>query len=176
MDKKSDSLDQYIVGNINLYNFIFTKRGKNYTILLRNGKDYGNYRKFAFCSPRLKIPFGIENYNYKKIINLQFIDYKKDNKLYNFYSCLKQLDNFFYRLSYDTSVNKHFSNNLIEQLKDKKYIPTIKKSYTPLLRTHLKETKKEIQTNIIHDGVDMSLDELKGTFCTVKIELGSNSN
>lgn len=169
-DKSDKSLDQYIVGNINLYNLIFTKRGKNYTIVLRNGKDL---KKFAFASPALKIPFGVEKYNYKRIVNLQFIDYKKNNSLYNFYSCLKQLDNFFYRLSYDTTVNNHFSPNLIEQLKGKQYIPFMKKSYAPILRTHLRETAKKLITEVKQGDTYVELDDLKGVFCTAKIELGS---
>jgi hypothetical protein len=140
MEKK-----EFNIGDYNFNEIFFLKQKNNYKIYIRNKK---NNEKIKIISPLLKIPFGSEKYQGKEIINLELSNYKSDNNIYNFFSLIKSIDNFFEKISWSDFIKNNLQNkiseDLLNDLKNKKYISCLKNrpnNFDPLLRTHLRHKK-----------------------------------
>jgi hypothetical protein len=119
-------------------------------IFLVNDKNtyrirYGGVNKIILKVPEVYSPFGIEKYNNKEILNLEF-DYNNNDK-YNILAQIKSIDNYFLQfkerdefkdLNYmspikELSGNKislrcHVSNKLNFKTKNSLEVPVIKKN------------------------------------------------
>ena len=116
---------EYNIGEYNLYNIKFVKDKKNYRIYHKN-------KLVTISTPFMYIPFGIENYKYKNILNIEFKD--NNNDIHNLCAIIKQIDKFFRKLSYDDNLTY-----LKVNVKNKRYISCMRYKIKPLLRTHLKK-------------------------------------
>ena len=80
-------------------------------------------KKIKFTLNNVVIPFGVEIYNQKEIVNIEI--QPKNNELYNYISIIESIEN-------------KIKTSTIDILKNKNLIPTIKDSkYGKILRTHL---------------------------------------
>lgn len=171
----------------NLYNVIFVNRRNNYNIYLKdwdNGKNWWSEKVCKFTTPSMAIPFGVEKYNYKEIVNLEFTGLNENNSVYNFYSKIKQIDTFMINLSkYENFAEKlKFtpSQDLLNKLRGKDYVSCIRQrpgKFDSLLRVHIKKTGKKYTTEIVKyvegQKVYTSLSEIKGKSGKFRLELGS---
>jgi hypothetical protein len=80
-------------------------------------------KKIKFTLNNIVIPFGVEIYNCKEIINIEI--QPKNNESYNYISIIESIEN-------------KIKNSKLDILKNKNLIPSIKDSkYGKILRTHL---------------------------------------
>ena len=157
-------MQEYLVDKYNLFNLIFIKNKKNYSILIKdwqeiNGKKKKITKKVLFKTPLMTIPFGIEKYFFKDIINLEFLNYEKDNICKNFYSLICQIDNFMSKILWNNKFQNELGleDNFINELKNKKYLSCIKirpNNFDPLLRTHLSKKGNQINTQFFTEDID----------------------
>ncbi len=122
--------------------------------------------RVLFKTPTMKIPFGLEKYLHKEILNLEFTNCNKNNDMYNFFAQMKQIDNFMQKLSYiSDNMTTDIPQDLLDSIKDKKYIPCIKyrpNKFDNLLRTHIKKQGSKILTKFIdHDNNPILSDHIK---------------
>lgn len=117
-----------------------------------------NYNKPIILNTcTLKIPFGVENYNGKNIINFE-LDPQRDNDSYNMFAILQNIE------------KQIMETNIIK----KPLYPILKnngKKY--LLRVHL---KKEMSFSIVDNNNTtrfLTNSELKDRYCTGIISFGS---
>lgn len=156
-----------------LTNIYFQKSKNNFKIFKKSGDKL---EKIRLISPTVLIPFGIEKYKNKEIINIEFTDLHKSNEMYNFYTNIKQLDNYINKLSYDNELkkklnNNYFNNEIINCVNNKTYISCIKErpnNFNPLLRVHIKKNKI-ISTN----NIPLDTTKIKNKLCIVDIEVDS---
>lgn len=80
-------------------------------------------KKIKFTLNNIVIPFGVEIYNQKEIVNLEI--QPKNNESYNYISIIESIEN-------------KVKNSKLDMIKNKTLIPSIKDSkYGKILRTHL---------------------------------------
>lgn len=131
------------------------------TVLDNNDIVYnGNEtKKLRFKLEGMFIPFGVESYHNKFIMNLSFKNKEKDNKMHNYYVVLKCIDEYFDKL-------EGFGSS---------YSPFIKEngSFDPLLRCHLKSKKDNIFSKFYDNGELTESDKLKKRVCKASITIGS---
>lgn len=102
---------------------------------------YHNNKKIVFNTPPMLIPFGIEEYNDKMIMNLEFINYEK-GMMKRFYDDIVKLDNYFKKIN---TIENH--ENIIKlENKEYKSMVKIRNNFPPHLRVHLKKNKNMIIT------------------------------
>jgi hypothetical protein len=162
--------------NIEISNFIFlkTKNTKNFkktndgTTLKKN---YGivdkNNKKISFELKNVKIPFGVEDYNKDKILNI-IIDPKENNDNYNICIFLKNIEDEFnnYKIN---------DNDILIDTKNKKYHYILKKNPTNdtyLLRTHILGIPN-IYTSINGINIPIIENDVKNRKVNIKIEIGT---
>jgi len=121
-----------------------------------------NDKNFIYKSPCVKLPFGPEFYKKKYIVNLQLYNLEKDNKVFNFYQQLKNIEEVI-ALKIKT----------VKGLEDKRFVSSIKGTETkPILRTHLKMNKYVTTEIKSTDGATLSLKDLKiNTYGYFELEL-----
>ena len=116
----------------------------------------GQLKAMAIKSPKMNVPFGVEMYADKEIVNLEFTGIHESNEMYNFHVKIQEIDRFFSRISYDPKIKDEYKiqSEVLELLTWKEYINSIKirKDFEPLLRTHLKKRKKIINSKIYKDN------------------------
>jgi len=146
--------ETYIIDGNNLLNIFLIKMKKTYAIYERisNGD-----RRIKLSLNYLDIPFGIETYNYKEIVNFEFKNKDTNNIVLNCYNKIKQLDNY-------------FRTKLIEQYSDfrnKQYVSCLRSNdkYNPLLRTHIKKKSKNMLTRFREKDEDVFPNTIKGKKC-----------
>lgn len=136
------------VGNKNFYNINLNRNKNNYKISF--GKSIFDKEKLILKSPIMNVPFGVEKYLSKYILNLEFTNKDKNNEMNNFYATLKQIDNFMYRLSWDEELidESCVSIQFIKDIYKKYYVSCIRNrnKYDPLFRTHIRKTKNKQTT------------------------------
>jgi hypothetical protein len=140
--------------------FIFKKnKNNNYTILSKRGK------RIRFKLKGIYIPFGIEQYNDKSIINFLLDPSKqKDNNNHNNIVNLKKYIKYFIKLKdeqYFDFEDKDFYNFLTEEDNDRL-----------LLRTYLGNGIRITKKNLIGE-YDIKTISLKNKIVNVKFEFGS---
>ncbi len=131
----------------------------------------------------MKIPFGIEKYFFKDIVNLEFLNFENNNYCKNFYSIICQIDSFMSKLSWNNSFQKELNldDNLLNELKNKNYVSCLKtrpNNYDPLLRTHLSKKGSQIVTQFFTEDINkrksfINNNELEKKIGYFVIELGS---
>ena len=142
-----------------LANICFIKEKRNYKIFIKNGKDY---ETFQINTPPMKIPFGIENFYGKELLNIEFTDLNKSNEVYNVFAKIKQLD--FHMMSKRSDNNK----KKFLGIGDKSYLSCVRLGkFSTFLRTHIRRTKNGYQTKFLNkDGsLIIDLSSLKGKKC-----------
>lgn len=166
-----------IVGNLNIYDIYFKKYRNNRKIyVFKNGIN----NTIKIRTPYLKIPFGVENYFGKSILNVEFTNYKNNNHSLTFFTTIKQIDDLFNKFIYDkNNINKfkNLSETIFHNLDD--YNPSInmRDKYDPLMRIHLKKTKNKITTRFYKivngEKTIASPYSCKGKSCRLELELSS---
>jgi len=142
-------MESYNIDKYNLNNIALKPLKKNFKIY--HMKFDPQIRKYLYEvitieTPPMKIPFGIEKYNYKEILNIEFSDMEKNNTMYNFHAKMSQIDNYFAGLSYKKNIidKSRISRNILQELTNKSYTPSVKvrpHKFDSLLRIY---TKKNI--------------------------------
>ena len=137
------SYNSYNVDKYNLYNIMLIPLKKNFKIYHAKYYPKKIYEIIKIKTLPMGIPFGIEKYNYKDILNIEFSNMNNNNTMYNFYSMISQIDKFFARLSYDKSIiNKvYIPKKILQNISGKSYTPSIRSrphKFDSLLRTYVK--------------------------------------
>jgi len=165
----------YCIGPFDLFDIIFIKQRNNYRLYINNNN---NNSRIILRTPLMNIPFGVEKYKYKDILNLEFSNVNT-NKMYNFLTAIKQIDNFFINIMTNDikyKIKNKLPYNLLENIKGKSYVSCIKyrKNFDSLFRTHLRKTKNNIKS-IFKDTDDRLLNimDLKTNNGNFNIELES---
>jgi len=123
-------------------------------ILLRPIKNLGykfsyNMSKLIIKTPELHIPFGIELYNRKEILNFSLID--NNNERHNFIHYIKTLEKIFEEISNKKSPLLPFIKfppDFIKDINQKENVKTLRSSNNSyLLRTHLSKNTEIIKLN-----------------------------
>lgn len=111
-----------------------------YKIFVGNKKE-----QIKFKTPPLYIPFGIEHYQNKKILNIEL---PNNNRVHNFMATIQHMDSIFEQLfsseELQNTLKYKISRNMIDNLKNKQFINSIKSGnkYNPKIRTHVKHQLK----------------------------------
>jgi len=149
--------DTFQIQNYNFNDINFIRDKKNYKIYIKKGNKNCRIRLLTSI---LSIPFGIEKYFNKYILNLSFFNIKENNSAHNFYSVLLDIDKYFMNIKdVDTAPI-----DLKLLVKDKTYMSCIRETspYPPLLRTHIKIVKNSIITKFIsYNDVNLCIPEDK---------------
>lgn len=140
-----------------------------------------NGKKAIYFSPLIYLPFGIESYAGKFILNLE-INPEQSNEMYNFYSSLYQIDNILQNLSLTTPTeqtcetdqiqNDSDNRNQIKALvKGKQFTSCIRNGKNGfLIRTYVKQG---ISIHSKDNKEFYKMSELKGRNVWVELELGN---
>lgn len=175
-------MDKCMIGcyDLNKLRFIQQQNKNTFKIMYLNAED--QYKKIIYKTPIVNIPFGVEKYNFKDIINVEFTNLKGSNEVYNFYTQIKQIDEFLTNLNKEDNKDTHsvdFINNLnyelVNNIKGKTYISCIRenKKYDPMLRTHVRKTKKMIKSKVYKNKKEFPILSMKRDKGFFTIELGS---
>lgn len=141
-------------------NVIFTRVASNkYDVLCK--KPDGSAKKIFINTPVIYIPFGIEEYKNKFILNIEFYHIESNNSMYNFYSYIKSLE------------NKVATTN-IPEIQNKTFVSCIKErnNSNPLLRLHIRHVKNNISTDIKNEDGSYLLSgdvSLKKAECCISV-------
>lgn len=123
-------------------------------------------KNIKILSPKLKIPFGVENFNNKLILNLE-LDKNKNNDTHNFSSIIKSIENYLINLDRICDV----------ELKNFTYCSSYKNRpdpFCPLLRTSIKKYGKKILTKICSKSDLKTLHDIKkNDYISVLLEIES---
>ena len=134
-------MNEYIVGEYDLYNIVFKKMRTNYKIFCLNKSH--KYDNLILSTPYMNMPFGREVYYHKDIMNIEFTNYKQDNEMFNMFTTIQHIDSFFRKLSDSKYLIKKMKyGNINKEIYGKQYDPCIKyrpHKFSPLLRTHIKK-------------------------------------
>ena len=144
MDKENK-----IFFNQNLNRVVLKKNKKNYSVYFYKKKK-NNIINFKSCE--LNISFGIENYNYKKIVNLEFDKLKESNIVHNTLSQIYLIEDFFENINkYKEDMKYTLPKSLFSDINEKEFVSNIKlkDNHNPLFRTHLKIKKKNTLVNLL---------------------------
>lgn len=180
--------DDYIIDRYNLYNLILISQKNSTSYQVFHKDKYKNSSKLVFKTPYMRIPFGVESYNNKDIINAEFTKYQTYNPMYNFRAKILQLDSFIKNLSNDEDTamklleNNRCNLDLIKGINDKQFTGSVKprpNSYDPHFRLHLKKSKHGVYTtsffkigrNKVVDNINPK--DIKGKMAILEIELGT---
>jgi hypothetical protein len=166
-----------------LTRIVFYKQPRSNKYRIKLGRSY-NSKEIGFRTPPLKVNFGIERYLNNDIINIEFSNYKNNNKVYNFYSQIKQIDTFLDKLRWNdyikTTLDSPLSDDFINSIQDKKYLSCIKyrpNKWDPLLRTMLMKTKDTFRTKFYMKDNDkinyIDPYSIKGHYCIFTIKVGN---
>lgn len=159
----------YVIQNYNLSDIIFVRDRKNYKIYIkRDGKN----SRIKLKTSLLYVPFGVEKFYSKYIMNLSFHNLDTNNDTHNFYSSMLDIDTFFMNIK-----EMDIPTDIKLLIGNKMYVSCIRVSdgYKPLLRTHIKIIKKKIITKFIsHNDPELCISEknIKNKKGYFTIELG----
>jgi len=129
---------------------------KNYIIFDKLGK------RISLKLNKVNIPFGVESYNGKSILNIEIIP-ESSNDHYNLFSAISGLEKQF------AKIDKFTDKKVIEDIEDKGYYQNMKNSRTGnIIRTYI-----FTQPNVFSSLGKMTLADTKKVKANVEIELGS---
>jgi hypothetical protein len=182
-------LSKYNIQGKNLSNMMLVKLKKNHSVFIKN--NFGKKIRFIVKATGFRCPFGVEKYNYKYIINLQFSN-MKNNITQNNFTIFTQIDNFLKGLSNEKNKPKcnYISEQFCKELEKLQFNPSIKmfdaldnldengnSKYDPLLRVHLKKSGKNITTKTFkrynHKLEIVPLEMIKGKNLEVHLEMST---
>ena len=116
-------------------NLIIDKERKgSYLLYSREGNEWN---EIIFTIPNVRTPFGIETYNNKRVINIEFTNKDKNNDVHNFYSEL---------MGYEELFRNQIQIDDLETY-DKEFVSSIRQNgkFLPLIRVNItKDTKLSI--------------------------------
>jgi len=145
-------------------NFVIMPQRKTFVLF---EKKYGKYEKVKIKLFNIYIPFGIEKYAFKEIINLELKDV--NNTGYNNITKIKQLDEL---MRNKEEISKH-DDYFKEQIIDKQYKSCLKEDNNILLRTHTKKQGRVMLTKISKNDEFVPSTDIKGHYCDIELELGN---
>lgn len=122
---------------------------KTFTI---NENKNGKLKKYVIKTPIMKIPFGVETYQGKYILNLEFTNKNKDDHVKLFHDLINNIDDYFRTLK-----GIQVDDRLLDLSKNKNYYTCVKNrpnEFDPLLRTNIKKNKNIIITEIVDKNND----------------------
>jgi hypothetical protein len=135
--------------------------------------------KIILYSPIIFIPFGIEYYNNKQILNIE-VDSDKNNDLYNFYSLIYKIDHILQNLNNDTNNDLIYDETIRQNhksianlIQNKQFISCIKnglKGY--LFRTYI-PTNCGLNIHSSDNTETYTMNQIKGRYAKVTIEIGN---
>lgn len=158
-------------------NISIIKSRNNYDICKINGLGSN---KVIMSAYKLKIPFDIELYNSKYIINFELTDKNNNKDILNLYESIKQIENYFANFEKNADNKNLIHTNLLNEIKNKQFISCIKPrpgKFDSLLRVHLRSKGKTIinEFNKNENGkiVKIMPHEIKDMMADIEIEIGS---
>lgn len=166
-------MEKYIIGTFDLMNITFAENKNNFGIFIKDN----DYKKMTLKTPIIKIPFGIQEYFHKDIINIEMTNYETNNYVYNFFTTLKQIDTFFKNLQNDDFINNlnySVSPTFKESIKGKNYLSCIKMrdKFDPLYRTLTKKRGSVILTKFYDkDNKEINPFNIKNRKGSMELEL-----
>jgi hypothetical protein len=109
--------------------------------------DYGKYKKIIFTMDNVISPFGIEKFENKDIINIEFSNHENSNNINNILKEITQFEKFITNITYK-KLKYNLPYQFIEQIKDKKFVSCIKTppNFEPHLRVHIRKNGSHIKT------------------------------
>lgn len=137
--------------NRNLLSYIITNKLKKIEINLEN----------------IYIPFGIENFNDRSIVNIE-INPKIDNYHYNIFAHI----NAFEKSIGDLHNSKNIGFGLKCDISNKGYYPNIRESKSGYIMRSYINTDAKIHGMINNVNTQLSVQNIKQTISNVKLELG----
>ena len=128
--------------------------------------------KITLYTPLVYLPFGVETYNGKNILNFE-IDTEKNNELYNFHALIYKLENILQNLGNNEIDDLNIKSNhqqIANLIKGKQFISCIKnglKGY--LIRSY------------VNQGIDIksnnddyyTINQIKGKLVRITIDIGN---
>ena len=140
-----------IIDKYDLLNIALLPNRKNYKV---NYVGKSGHKNIVIETLAMKIPYGVEKYNYNQILNIEFSDIKKNDMMYNKYIIFSTVDSFFSKLTYNKKLQRKFGVCLY----NKSYIPSIRTSrLSSLLRTYIKKNTVFCDK----DGVSINKKDIK---------------
>jgi hypothetical protein len=154
----------------NFFNVMLVAQRKNYLIFLYKDKIK---HKINFTTPKLSIPFGVELYNNKQILNLEFKDRTKNNDVNNFLIYMKQIDAYFKDMPSDAEKDNYDYRLISANTKSylKIFYPSIKDRVIPQLRLHLTKTTEFYKLDTNGNKELLTSKDIKGKEAQCEIEL-----
>lgn len=129
---------------------------KNYIIFNDIGK------RVSLKLNKVNLPFGIESYNGKSILNIQIIP-ESSNEHYNLYSAIAGLEKQF------SKIEKFVDKKITDDIDEKGYYPNMRDDRVGnIIRTYI-----FTQPNVFSSLGKMTLADTKKVKANVEIELGS---
>ena len=167
MDYKEYKVDKY-----NMYDIMITKQKKSKNKYIIYALLKGKFIPLKLKLTKIKIPFGLENYNRKYIINAEFL---KTNLGENQHKKIILIDKFMKNISKNPETLKKISVEFKLHIKGKQYVTCLREKVgcNPLLRLHTKMKGKNIVTTVCKNKEPYSILDLKGKICDVEIEFTS---
>lgn len=155
--------------------YFFSYNTQRFKIIKNRNIFYCMYREFDKKDTKItfkmnaKIPFGVESYSNRYILNLELFGKDSNNEVNNVYVELKKLDIFMKSLSdasefpEDYELPKYIPGAVLDKFLYKNYIPCVRdrENFDPHLRTHLKYSDGKIKT-VFKKKSDSYLPEIIG--------------
>jgi hypothetical protein len=162
-----NNLNDMILENINVKNLTFiktkTKSKNNISYIITN-----NSKKIQIELKNISIPFGIEYFNGKTIVNIE-INPNIDNYQYNLYSIISGFELNIQNINFEN--NKNFS--LKNDINNKGYYPNIRESkFGYIVRCYINSSLNIWTTDTLENKMFLSIENIKNTISNVKLELG----
>ena len=131
----------------------FKKQGDNYKVFIKVNDNL----KPVGLKAKLNIPFGLELYKNKEIINLEIPLEDGNNDVHNFHANISQIEKYFNRHTYDENINKYYKvyKPLLDNLELKQYVSAIKRNpnlnlcYGPISRKEVMSQKLNLLKMVI---------------------------
>jgi hypothetical protein len=154
----------------------------DYTKLLLVSEKKGyrfayNFSKLKLKTPICIIPFGVEQYNKKELVNIELLTHTNDQ--INFNNTVRMIDKLYHQFSDENiKINNTFPFinlpvGFINEVSKMEYMPCIKPSMNGIIvRCHLKPNVsiyKKVNNNIMY----CTKDDIKKSNCIIELELGN---
>jgi hypothetical protein len=129
--------------------------------------------KITLYSPVVYLPFGIEIYNGKHILNFE-VETERNNDLYNFYALIYKMENILQNLGNNEIEDLNIKSNhqqIANLIKGKQFVPCIKNGLKGYLIRSYVNKGVEIKSN---DGNNFfTMAQTKGKLAKVTLEIGN---
>jgi hypothetical protein len=149
---------------------IYLKKVSNKNYVIFDGED--TLHKYIITTPKLLLPFGVEYYKGKMIINTEL--YGKPAGEYKiFHQTLQKIEKYFMN-NIDKLIGKYNSSDIYYHSFLKQRGDESSDKLRILVRTHVKKQGRMIQTKCYDDNEEIILyDVKKGSYVKMELELGN---